>query len=110
MRRRWIGLPRLVRFLVLHAAAGFVISAALVATLLAADPAGARGLLLEAAGHWWPALLLWLFAGMTFGGAQMGIGLAQLGHGGGSPRGGRVRPALLPAPVAALVAARIRRG
>jgi len=91
MRRRWARLPRLVRFLILHGATGFALSAVLVGALLAADPGDARRLLLEAAGHWWPALLLWFFAGLTFGSVQIGAAVMLLpfddqGRGGGRRR------------------------
>jgi hypothetical protein len=95
MRRRWRVLPRLVRFLILNGLLGFAASAVLVAALLAGDPGNARRLLLEGAGHWWPALLLWLFSGLTFGAVQIGAALALLGHDDAAPRPGVLRPVLL---------------
>jgi hypothetical protein len=98
MRPRWTALPRLVRFLIIHGALGFVASAALVGVLLGADPGDARWLLLHAAGHWWPALLLWFFAGLTFGGVQIGAAVMLLPAEDRGPRGGvRLPPAPLPA-------------
>jgi hypothetical protein len=97
--RRWNRLPRLVRFLILHGATGFALSALLVGGLLAADPGDARRLLLEAAGHWWPALLLWFFVGLTFGSVQIGAAVMLLPHDapGRGPGGGLLlRAALLP--------------
>lgn len=98
--RRWNRLPRLVRFLILHGVTGFALSALLVGGLLAADPGDARRLLLEAAGHWWPALLLWFFAGLTFGSVQIGAAVMLLPHDASGPGGGRRRPIAL-APVRA---------
>jgi hypothetical protein len=87
--------------------AGFAIAALAVGGLLLADPGGASGLLLEAAEHWWPAALLWLFLGLTFGAVQFGIAI-QLGseapppspRGRPSPRArrsGALSPAYAPA-------------
>lgn len=101
MRRRWNALPKLVRFLILHGALGFLASAVLVGALLAADPGHARRLLLESAGHWWPALLLWFFAGLTFGSVQIGAAVMLLGHDDTTGGGTRRRAALRPVPVRA---------
>lgn len=32
-----------------------------------------RFMLLRGAGHWWPAVLLWFFLGLTFGSVQIGV-------------------------------------
>ena len=74
--RRWQGLPGLIRFLLIQMLTGFGIAALAVLGLLAADPGDARALLLRAAGHWWPAVLLWGFLGTTFSAVQMGVALA----------------------------------
>jgi hypothetical protein len=66
-------MPRLIRFVLIHGATGFGIAALALAGLLLADPGDARSLLLYAAGHWWPAALLWVFMGMTFGAVQIGV-------------------------------------
>jgi hypothetical protein len=66
-------MPPLVRFLVLHGLLGFGIAAVFMAGLLHLDPGGAAGLLLRSAGHWWPALVLWFFLGLTFGSVQIGV-------------------------------------
>ena len=68
----WFRLPMLVRFLICHAALGFVIAAVAVAAFVLADPNGAGGILLHAAGHWWPVVALWFFLGLTFGAVQIG--------------------------------------
>ena len=69
----WRRLPMLVRFLVSHGALGFGLAAVFVAALLAFDPQDAATLLLTAAGHWWPVVVLWVFTGLTFGAVQIGV-------------------------------------
>ena len=69
----WRRLPMLVRFLVRHGALGFGLAAVFVGALLAFDPQDAATLLLTAAGHWWPVVVLWFFTGLTFGAVQIGV-------------------------------------
>ncbi len=76
--RHWQGLPGLIRFVLLQMLVGFGLAALAVLGLLAADPGDARALLLGAAGHWWPAALLWGFLGLTFGAVQFGVAVALL--------------------------------
>jgi hypothetical protein len=71
--RAWRDLPRLVRFLLSHGAIGFGLSALLVGGLVMADPNDAGRLLLNGAGHWWPAAVLWFFCGLTFGAVQIAV-------------------------------------
>ncbi|MGG5810169.1 hypothetical protein [Falsiroseomonas sp. CW058] len=100
----WRRLPEPVRFLLRNGAVGFVLSALLVGALLAADPGDARRLLLEGAGHWWPAVVLWFFAGLTFGGVQIGAAtmlLASADDRPRHPRRGTGVPVLAPVPVRA---------
>jgi len=95
----WRNLPQLVRFLLCHGAMGFALSALLVGGLLLADPADARGLLLGAAGHWWPAVVLWFFVGLTFGAVQIGAATMLLearDEPPRPPRGGIGVPVLVP--------------
>ena len=90
----WRRLPMLVRFLLCHAAIGFGLAAVFVAALLLAAPGGAGRLLLTGAGHWWPALVLWFFVGLTFGSVQIGAATMLLDTAGDRPppRGGRGVP------------------
>ena len=60
----WTRLPALVRFVILHGAAGFGISALFVAAILWADPAGIGTLMLRCADGPWPVALLWFFSGL----------------------------------------------
>ena len=98
----WRRLPMLVRFLLCHAAVGFGLSAVFVAALLAYDPQDAASLLLTAAGHWWPVVVLWFFTGLTFGAVQIGVATMLLAEDDAPrPRGGT--PArLVPIPVRAV--------
>ena len=73
-------MPPAVRFLVLHAAVGFALSTLFVAVVLWTDPGGLATLLLRAEGHPWPLLLLWFFAGLSFGAVQMGVAIIQQGR------------------------------
>ena len=89
----WRRLPMLVRFLLRHAAIGFALAAIFVTAILLFDPQDAGTLLMTAAGHWWPALALWFFTGLTFGSVQIGAATMLLEkadpprprHGGGAP-------------------------
>jgi hypothetical protein len=96
----WRRLPTLVRFVVRHAAIGFGIAAVFVGALLLADPGGAGSLLLTAADHWWPAVALWFFIGLTFGAVQIGAATMLLAEAGQRPsRGIRAPASLEPVPV-----------
>ena len=94
----WRRLPKLVRFLVAHGALGFALGAVFVAALLAFNPQDAAMLLLTAAGHWWPVVVLWFFTGLTFGAVQIGAATMLLEHAEPPrPRGGQGVPhGLLP--------------
>lgn len=100
--RAWRDTPKLVRFFLCHAAVGFGLAAVFVASFLLADPHGAGSVLLGAAGHWWPAVVLWFFVGLTFGSVQIGAATMLLGSRTDSdPPGGRGVPArLVPVPIA----------
>lgn len=101
MSTRWRRLPRLVRLLMLHGTVGFGIAAVFMAGFLLADPGDARHLLLGSAGHWWPALVLWFFLGLTFGSVQIGVAVMLLADGPNRPGGGhRARVSrLVPVPI-----------
>lgn len=104
----WRELPRLVRFLIHHAAIGFGIAALFVGGLVLADPNGAGTVLLTAAGHWWPVAALWLFTGLTFAAVQMGAATALLCDDGAEPRGGTRAPVASLVPIPLCVRARRR--
>jgi len=95
----WRRLPKLVRFLFAHGALGFVLGAVFVAAPLAFDTQDAGTLLLTAAGHWWPVVVLWFFTGLTFGAVQIGVATMLLArHEPPRPTRGSGAPATL-APV-----------
>jgi hypothetical protein len=99
--RAWRNTPKLVRFLLCHAAVGFGLAAVFVGGFLLADPHGAGGVLLGAAGHWWPAVVLWFFVGLTFGSVQIGAATMLLGEPKDRPRrgGGTRVTGLVPLPI-----------
>lgn len=66
-------MPRLLRFLLLHAVVGFTLATLFIIALLWADPGGVAQVLRRAPGHPWPVLLLWFFSGLTFGSVQIGV-------------------------------------
>jgi len=66
-------MPPLVRFMLLHGLVGFAIATLFILGFLVQDPGGMGTLLLHGAGHWWPAVLLWFFLGLTFGSVQIGV-------------------------------------
>ena len=68
------------RFVLLHAGIGFGLSTLLLAAVFAADPGGLATLLRQAEARPWPLILLWVFAGLTFGAVQLAIGIFQQGR------------------------------
>jgi hypothetical protein len=104
---RALRLPQPLRFLVRQAVLGFGAAALFVGGLLVTNPGGAGTVLLTAADHWWPALLLWCLIGTTFAAAQLGIAAMAPAEAPPRPRGGSGAPAGL-APVLLRVPARRR--
>ncbi len=45
--------------------------------MLWADPGGLATLLRRTEGHPWPLLMLWFFAGLSFGAVQIAVGIFQ---------------------------------
>ena len=64
-----------LRFFALQVAIGFGIAALLLAALLLADLGGIGSLLRSTNAGVWPALLFWLFTGLTFGAVQFAVAL-----------------------------------
>jgi hypothetical protein len=73
-----------LRFFALQVAIGFGIAALFLLALLLADPGGIGSLLRAPSAGVWPALLFWLFTGLTFGAVQFAaaLGLAAMAKSG----------------------------
>lgn len=69
-----------LRFVALHAGVGFGLATLFLALVLWADPGGLATLLRRAEGHPWPLLMLWFFAGLSFGAVQLAVGIFQIGR------------------------------
>jgi hypothetical protein len=82
-------LPRMVRFLLAHAAVGFGLSTLGTVAIVYGDPAGLGTLLVRAPGHPGPLLLLWFFLGLTLGGVQMAVAVMLSGGDDDDPGAGR---------------------
>jgi apolipoprotein N-acyltransferase len=68
-----------VLFLLRHALIGFALAAVFVGAVLWSNAFGLGHLLLNAAGHPLPLLLLWFFSGLTMGSIQMGVAVMGIG-------------------------------
>lgn len=64
-----------LRFALSHAGIGALLATGFLAALLYTDLHGIGTLLLAAPEHPGPLMLLWLFLGLTFSSAQLGIAL-----------------------------------
>ena len=73
-------LPRLVRFLMLHAGIGFAIAGLFTLGLVYANPGGIGTLLAHADWSPLPTILLWFLLGLTCSSCQMGAAVMLLGH------------------------------
>jgi hypothetical protein len=100
-------MPHLVRLYVHSVALGFILAAVFVLLLLWLDVAGLRGLVLGTREGWIGGVMLIVFNGIVFSGAQFGIAVmraAEPPRDGGGPHGG------LPVPAVALAGRRARSG
>jgi hypothetical protein len=96
-------MPKLIRLYVVSVAVGFGLALAFVALLLALDIGGLRRLVLGSEVGWLAGLLLVVFNGIVFAGAQFGIAVMRLGEPERrDPPRGPPRPELGAAPVAAI--------
>lgn len=78
-------MPKLVRFLIGHAALGFAIAFAAVTLMMIANVANLRTLIMESEGGLLALCLLTFFLGLTLASAQMGIAVIMLKDGGRGP-------------------------
>lgn len=83
-------MPRLLRFLVLHAAIGFMVAGAFVALLILLDSGGFATLVERSDSAPLVICVLTFFLGLTFGSVQMGVAIMLLPHSDdGEDSGGR---------------------
>jgi len=73
-------MPKLVRFLLIHAAIGFGLAFVFVATLVAFDTGGLRTLMMNSDVGIVAFLLLVFLNGLTFGSVQIGVAVMLLGE------------------------------
>lgn len=92
-------MPKLVRLYIVNVAIGFALAVVFVAMLVWADVAGLRHLILEGDMGWLAALMMVMFHGVLFGGAQFGIAVMRLADHDDGPKGGRRAPNMVPVPV-----------
>ena len=71
-------MPHGVRFMLRHAAGGFISGTVVTMLLLTCGPALLRDLVLHAADAPLPMLLLWFFFMLTFGSVQIGSAVMAL--------------------------------
>ena len=91
-------MPKLVKLYLVSVAIGFGLGAVFVAMLLWFDIAGLGRLVLASDSGWIAGLMLWVFNGILFAGAQFGIAVMRLGQDDDhTPRGGRLIPIRVPA-------------
>lgn len=79
IRRRWLMLPKLIRFMLIHIANGMVIGCLFLFGLIWLDVAGLRHLLAQDASGL-ATFLLFFQTAFTFGAVSMGIAVMQLGE------------------------------
>jgi len=84
-------MPKLVRFLLVHAAIGFGLAFVFVGALVAFDTGGLRTLMMSSDVGLVAFFLLVFLNGLTFGSVQIGVAVMLLGeedgdHGGGGDR------------------------
>jgi hypothetical protein len=79
IRRRWMQLPKLIRFMLIHIANGMVIGCAFLFVLIWLDVAG-LGRLLAKDESGLATFVLFFQTALTFGSVSMGIAVMSLGE------------------------------
>lgn len=79
IRRLWMSLPKLIRFMLTHVANGMVIGCVFLLGLIHFDVAGLGSLLAKDASGLATAVLFFQVA-MTFGAVSMGVAVMNLGE------------------------------
>jgi hypothetical protein len=79
VRRLWLQLPKLVRFMLIHIANGMVIGCVFLFVLIYFDVGGLAGLLAKDASGL-ATFVLFFQTAMTFGAVSMGVAVMNLGE------------------------------
>jgi len=79
MRRLWMSLPKLIRFMLIHIANGMVIGCSFLMVLIWFDVAGLARLL-ESDTSGLATFLLFFQTSLTFGAVSMGVAVMHLGE------------------------------
>jgi hypothetical protein len=79
IRRRWLKLPKLIRFMLIHVANGMVLGCAFLFVLLWTDVVGLRGLLAKDTSGL-ATFVLFFQTALTFGAVSMGVAVMNLGE------------------------------
>jgi len=105
-------MPKLIRLYIVSVAIGFALAALFVAMLVWFDIANLRHLVLGQPMGWLAAIMLTVFHGIVFAGAQFAIAIMRLAEDDDEPRGGRRAPVATrePARVMATADAPAKRG
>ena len=82
-------MPKLIRLYIQSIAIGFALSAVFLALMLWQDVAGLRHLILGSNMGWLAALMVIVFNGIVFSGAQFAISIMRMAETDEGPRGGR---------------------
>lgn len=82
-------MPKLIRLYIQSIAIGFALSAVFLAMMLWQDVAGLRHLIFGSDMGWLAALMVIMFNGIVFSGAQFAIVIMRLAADDEGPRGGR---------------------
>lgn len=91
-------MPKLVRLYIVNVAIGYGLAALFVALLVWFDIANIGRLVLHSDMGWLAALMLVMFHGVVFGGAQFAIAVMRLADPDDGPRGGLKDPVWQPEP------------
>ncbi|MDH3661312.1 MAG: hypothetical protein OEU92_15005 [Alphaproteobacteria bacterium] len=73
-------MPKLLRFLVHHAALGFILGIVAVGLMMVSDFAALRTLIMASDVGWLALFMLTFFLGLTLASVQMGIAIVLLGE------------------------------
>lgn len=82
-------MPKLIRLYITNVAIGFGLAVIFVAMLVAFDIANLRHLVLETEMGWLAAMMMVLFNGVVFAGAQFAIAVMRMADDDTPPHGGR---------------------